>query len=145
MQAHASAVVHVPAQGVITYESMQRCAATLGLPAWRVLCKPAPDAFCAALQLAGNASASRTLFLDDNARNCAGAAAAGLTAVQVGAREPCEGALAAVPDVRHLQEVVPELWASAASPASPAPAAAPASANEVQHTAASAEAVSVLA
>jgi FMN phosphatase YigB (HAD superfamily) len=120
---------------------MQRCAKAAGLPAWRVLCKPAVDAFHAALALAGGAVAERTLFLDDSARNCAGAAAAGLTAVQVGAREPCEGALAALPDVRHLREVVPELWGVVAAPAAaPAPAGV-----ELEHAAADATAVAVQA
>jgi pyrimidine and pyridine-specific 5'-nucleotidase len=128
-------------KGVITYETMQRVAKERGLPASRVLCKPAVDAFEAALQLAGGAIASRTLFLDDSARNCGGAAAAGLTAVQVGAREPCEGALAAVPDVRHLREVVPELWGAAL-----APAPAPATANEaVEHAVAETAAIEVVA
>ncbi len=121
-------------QGIITYEDMQRCAASLGLPPSRVLCKPAVDAFQAALALAGGAVAERTLFLDDSARNCGGAAAAGLTAVQVGAREACEGALAALPDVRHLRDVVPELWGTTAAPA--AALSGPAPAGEVEHAAA---------
>jgi len=127
-------------KGVIHYETMQRVAMERGLPASRVLCKPAVDAFAAALALAGGAAAEHTLFLDDSARNCGGAAAAGLTAVQVGAREPCEGALAALPDVRHLREVVPELWGAALAPA-------PAAAGEqmAEHTVSEAAAIEVLA
>jgi pyrimidine 5'-nucleotidase len=128
-------------KGVITYEQMQRVAAEQGLPPSRVLCKPAVDAFAAALQLAGGAVASRTLFLDDSARNCAGAAAAGLTAIQVGTREPCEGALAALPDVRHLREVVPELWGAALAPA-PAPATAK---EAMEHAVAETAAIEVVA
>ena len=127
-------------KGVITFETMQRVAKERGLPPTRVLCKPSVEAFAAALQLAG-AEASRTLFLDDSARNCAGAAAAGLTAIQIGTREPCEGALAALPDVRHLREVVPELWGAA-----PASAPAPATAKEaLEHAAADAAAIEVVA
>jgi phosphoglycolate phosphatase-like HAD superfamily hydrolase len=100
-----------------------------------------PESFAAALQLAGGAVASRTLFLDDSARNCAGAAAAGLTAIQVGTREPCEGALAALPDVRHLREVVPELWGAALAPA-PAPATAK---EAVEHAVAETAAIEVVA
>ncbi len=118
--------------GVITFETMQRVAKEQGLPPNRVLCKPSPDAFRAALALIG-AVPERTLFCDDSLRNVAGAAAAGIAACIVGTATPCPGAVAAVLDVRHLHAAVPGLW-SAAAPAEEAPSSA-LEADEHEHTA----------
>jgi len=110
--------VHDLFLGIITFESLQRVAAARGSSA--ILCKPAPEAFLAALELAG-AVAESTLFCDDSLRNVAGAAEVGIAAVVVGTAEMCPGAVAAVLDIRHLHAAVPMLW-TAAAPAEEAPA-----------------------
>ena len=101
--------------GVVAFEHMQEFAKSrphlLPRPG-AVLCKPSPLAFHAALQMVGGASAETTVFLDDSARNIAGAAAAGIRACLVGSPTLCEGAIAAVEDVRELPKAMPELWAT---------------------------------
>jgi putative hydrolase of the HAD superfamily len=47
-------------------------------------CKPMPEAYHAALRLAGEPDPARVVFIDDSPRNLAGARAAGLYTVQVG-------------------------------------------------------------
>lgn len=75
----------------------------------RVVCKPAAEAFRRALALAGLDPAD-ALFLDDSARNVAGAKAAGLATVLVGSAVRCPGADYAVESLHNLREAVPEIW-----------------------------------
>jgi putative hydrolase of the HAD superfamily len=74
--------------------------------------KPAPEIFTYALDQLG-APAGRALFVDDQPSYCAGAAALGITAVQIArgdldGKVPAEGTTV----VRSLREVVPMLVAS---------------------------------
>lgn len=94
------------------FEAIQERGSATSAP---VLCKPAPEAFDAALRLAGVASPSEAVFVDDSTRNIKSARAKGLLTVLVGHTEPHEDADIVVPNVHELPRALPELFGHAPS------------------------------
>ncbi|XP_052187167.1 phosphate metabolism protein 8 [Diospyros lotus] len=74
-----------------------------------ILCKPSLQAMQAAIHIA-NIDPSKTLFLDDSARNIASAKAAGLHTVIVGRSTVVEGADHALSSIHNIKEALPEIW-----------------------------------
>lgn len=73
-------------------------------------CKPEPEAYRLALELAGEQDARRCVMLDDSPSNLASARAMGLFTILVGARDPNPSADRAVESLSELPNAVPELW-----------------------------------
>ncbi|PWA69031.1 haloacid dehalogenase-like hydrolase (HAD) superfamily protein [Artemisia annua] len=76
-----------------------------------VVLKPSLDAINIALDVA-EVDPSRTLFLDDNARNIAAGKAVGLKTVLVGKDTKTKEADYALEKIHNLMKVVPEIWFS---------------------------------
>ena len=90
----------------MSFETLNAFARERGVPERDLVCKPQTRAFEMALEMAGGEPRT-SVFMDDSARNVAGAKAAGLMgAVLVGRAEPCEGADAAIASVRELPPVL---------------------------------------
>ncbi|KAH9301890.1 hypothetical protein KI387_013473 [Taxus chinensis] len=77
-----------------------------------VIIKPSIEAMKRAIAIA-NSDPQRTLFFDDNARNIAGAKAAGINTVLVGRCERSEGADYVVEDINNVKQVIHEIWGGA--------------------------------
>ncbi|XP_065859927.1 uncharacterized protein C24B11.05 isoform X2 [Euphorbia lathyris] len=75
----------------------------------RIICKPALDAFEAAIQIA-NVDPRRTIFFDDSTRNIATGKAAGLHTVIVGSSSLVAGADHALSSIHNIKEAIPEIW-----------------------------------
>ncbi|KAM7276587.1 hypothetical protein ACFE04_018453 [Oxalis oulophora] len=82
---------------------------TLGGPKSRILCKPALEAFEAAIQIA-NLDPKKTIFFDDSVRNIATGKEAGLHTVVVGRSELVSGADHALNSIHNIKEAIPEIW-----------------------------------
>ena len=98
------------AQELVCFESIQEHGSAT--PA-AVLCKPAPEAFDAALRLARVASPCEAVFIDDSTRNIKAARDKGILTVLVGHTEPHEDADYVVRSVHELPRVLPELFGHA--------------------------------
>ncbi|XP_042491697.1 uncharacterized protein C24B11.05 [Macadamia integrifolia] len=75
----------------------------------RIICKPSPEAFEAAIKIA-NVDPNKTIFFDDSVRNIASGKAAGLHTVIVGSSELVPGADLALSSIHNIKEAVPEIW-----------------------------------
>jgi putative hydrolase of the HAD superfamily len=73
-------------------------------------CKPQTAAYRKAMSLAGETDASHCVLCDDSPRNLAPARALGLTTILVGTDLPDPAADFAIPSLKALPEVLPELW-----------------------------------
>jgi putative hydrolase of the HAD superfamily len=78
----------------------------------RYFCKPEPEAYRVAMELAGETDPQRCVFLDDSPRNLAPAHAMGFTTVLVGNGVTHPAAHHAVSSLKDLPQVMPELWVS---------------------------------
>lgn len=99
-------------RGVITFERIQEAGRLHGkvhhgVP---VVCKPARLAFEYALQAAGGADASTSVFFDDSARNVSTAASLGIYSVLVGRVGVNCDADAELLSLLDLPTAAPELW-----------------------------------
>ncbi|XP_043711269.1 uncharacterized protein C24B11.05 isoform X2 [Telopea speciosissima] len=75
----------------------------------RIICKPSPEAFEAAIRIA-NIDPNKTIFFDDSVRNIASGKAAGLHTVIVGSSEVVPGADLALSSIHNIKEALPEIW-----------------------------------
>lgn len=100
---------------------------TEGGPVTPVVCKPSAKCFRLAMEQCGISDPTTVLFLDDSARNLAGAKSLGMTTVLVGRTERCDGADFAIQTLTDLPKVLPglfptleagrrDLWACCSSP-----------------------------
>lgn len=99
-------------RGIITFESIQEAGRLHGkvhhgVP---VVCKPARLAFEYALQAAGGALASTSVFFDDSARNVSTAASLGIYSVLIGRVGVNSDADAELLSLLDLPTAAPALW-----------------------------------
>lgn len=73
-------------------------------------CKPEPEAYQIAMELAGEEDVSKCLFLDDSPRNLATARQLGFTTILVGNHDSDESAHFTIPSLNELPGLLPELW-----------------------------------
>lgn len=73
-------------------------------------CKPEPEAYQIAMELAGEEDVSKCLFLDDSPRNLATARQLGFTTILVGNHYSDESAHLTIPSLKELPGLLPELW-----------------------------------
>jgi len=73
-------------------------------------CKPEPEAYQLAMQLAGEEDVSRCLFIDDSPRNLAAARRLGFTTILVGNHNMDQIADYSIANLKDLPELLPELW-----------------------------------
>lgn len=73
-------------------------------------CKPEPEAYQIAMQLAGEEDVSRCLFIDDSPRNLATARQLGFTTILVGNHNMDQTAHYSIANLKDLPELLPELW-----------------------------------
>jgi pyrimidine 5'-nucleotidase len=74
-------------------------------------CKPEPEAYQLAMNLAGEDDFSRCLFIDDSPRNLATARQLGFTTILVGNHDMEQTANYSLANLKELPELLPELWA----------------------------------
>lgn len=74
------------------------------------LCKPDVKAYYRALSLAGESDPQRCVLLDDAPRNLEPARGLGFTTVLVGSRDPHPSANYAIPCLKDLPQVMPQLY-----------------------------------
>ncbi|WCJ22579.1 Haloacid dehalogenase-like hydrolase (HAD) superfamily protein [Euphorbia peplus] len=97
-------------EGIICFETLnppvndKSCCSKTG-----ILCKPALNAFEAAIRIA-NVDPRRTIFFDDSTRNIATGKAAGLHTVIVGSSSLVAGADHALSSIHNIKEAIPEIW-----------------------------------
>ena len=80
------------------------------------VCKPQPEAYQLALNIAGNVQPEACILLDDSVTNLIGANRAGWVTVLVGDEEVPAQVDYAVPELLSLPAVLPELWDSRERP-----------------------------
>jgi putative hydrolase of the HAD superfamily len=85
-------------------------AGIIDIHALEYTCKPEPEAYRKAMSLAGETVPGRCLLCDDSPRNLAPARALGFTTVLVGVNLPDPAADFAIPNLKALRNVLPELW-----------------------------------
>ncbi|KAJ4968925.1 hypothetical protein NE237_015626 [Protea cynaroides] len=91
-------------------ESDQSSSASISeFPKSRIICKPSPEAFEAAIRIA-NVDPNKTIFFDDSVRNIASGKAAGLHTVIVGSSVLVPGADLALSSIHNIKEALPEIW-----------------------------------
>jgi putative hydrolase of the HAD superfamily len=73
-------------------------------------CKPEPEAYHKALQLAGEPHAQNCVLLDDSASNLAQARQMGFTTVLVGSNGPHPAAVLSISNLLELPKQLPQLW-----------------------------------
>ncbi|MFZ6028354.1 MAG: pyrimidine 5'-nucleotidase [Chloroflexota bacterium] len=78
------------------------------------VCKPLPEAYRRALELAGERDPRRCIFFDDSIRNLAPAHQIGMYTVQVGNLAPHPAVKAHLACLADLPRAMPELWTPAA-------------------------------
>jgi putative hydrolase of the HAD superfamily len=96
---------------VLTILNLKDCfVGIIDVRALNYLCKPQPEAYQEAMELAGEAEPRRCALLDDSPRNLAPAKEMGFTTVLVGAGEPHPAADLSVRSLKDLPHAFPELW-----------------------------------
>ncbi len=73
-------------------------------------CKPQPEAYLRALDLAGSARPQESVLLDDSISNLVGAKQAGFTTVLVGTDQAAAQVHCAIKNLLNLPVAMPELW-----------------------------------
>jgi pyrimidine 5'-nucleotidase len=73
-------------------------------------CKPEPDAFQKALQIAGETDPTSCMLIDDAPRNLLAAQKLGLAALLVGGEHAPSNSMLHAPDLLSLRSAAPELW-----------------------------------
>jgi pyrimidine 5'-nucleotidase len=81
------------------------------------VCKPQPEAYQLALNIAGCGQPQACILLDDTVTNLIGANRAGLATILVGSEDAPSQVDYVVPDLLSLPVVLPELWDGRARPA----------------------------
>lgn len=94
-------------EGIICFETLNHPDDPMSKA--RIRCKPAVEAFEAAISIA-NLDPNRTIFFDDSTRNIASGKAAGLHTVVVGRLELIVGADYALRSIHNMKEALPEIW-----------------------------------
>ena len=73
-------------------------------------CKPHPEAYHLALEIAGVTNPQKCALLDDSPRNLAPAKAMGLFTILIGQNGNHASADRSLANIHDLPEIVPELW-----------------------------------
>jgi pyrimidine 5'-nucleotidase len=99
------------ARRILDALGMQDCFdGIIDLNALDFACKPQPDAYQIALNLAGETLPQRCVYLDDAVRNLAPAREQGIFTILVGQEQPHDAADRVMLRPHDLRRVLPELW-----------------------------------